>query len=76
MAEAPAAPEVAEAVEAPEAPAVRPRFRDRLGKARGVFSGFLGRTALDEATWEELEDALILADVGAGLSGDILASPP
>jgi fused signal recognition particle receptor len=65
--------EVEEPEERPE-PETRPRFRDRLGKARGVFSGFLGRTALDEATWDELEDALILADVGAGLSGDILAS--
>jgi fused signal recognition particle receptor len=55
----------------PVAP-VRPRFRDRLGKARGVFAGFLGRKTIDEATWEELEDALILADVGIGLTGELL----
>ena len=60
------------AVDAVAEAAVRPRFRDRLGKARGVFAGFLGRTTIDEATWEELEDALILADVGAGLTGDLL----
>jgi fused signal recognition particle receptor len=59
-------------VEAP--PAVKPRFRDRLGKARGVFAGFLGRTTIDESTWEELEDALILADVGIGLTGEIIDS--
>jgi fused signal recognition particle receptor len=64
-----AEPEVVEPeVVAPE----RPRFRDRLGKARSAFAGFLGRKAVDDATWDELEDALILADVGVGLSGDLL----
>lgn len=53
-------------------PPVKPRFRDRLTKARGVFSGFLGRTTIDEATWEELEDALVLADVGIALTGELL----
>lgn len=59
---------LAPAVEAPE----RPRFRDRLTKARSAFAGFLGRSTLDEATWEELEDALILADVGVSLTADML----
>jgi fused signal recognition particle receptor len=69
-AEAPAA--VAPAAEAPAAvaPAVArpPRFRDRLGKARAALAGQLasirGRSRLDEEAWEELEEALILADVG------------
>jgi fused signal recognition particle receptor len=52
----------------------RPRFRDRLAKARGAFAGFLGRSAIDQGTWDELEDALVLADVGVGLAGDILES--
>jgi fused signal recognition particle receptor len=52
-----------------EAPApLRPRFRDRIGKARGLFAGYLGsvrsRTKIDEESWEELEEALIRADVG------------
>ena len=51
---------------APEA--VKPRFRDRLGKARGLLAGYLGsvrsRTKIDDETWEELEEALIRADVG------------
>jgi len=59
---------LATAVEAEQAEAVRPRFRDRLAKARGVFSGFVGsvlsRTAIDEQTYEELEEALLRADVG------------
>ncbi len=48
--------------------AVKPRFRDRLGKARGLLAGYLGsvrsRTKIDDETWEELEEALIRADVG------------
>ncbi len=57
----------AEPAEAPPAP-VKPRFRDRLGKARGLLAGYLGsvrsRTKIDDETWEELEEALIRADVG------------
>ena len=57
----------AEPEEAAPAP-VKPRFRDRLGKARGLLAGYLGsvrsRTKIDDETWEELEEALIRADVG------------
>jgi fused signal recognition particle receptor len=63
---APAEPEVLE----------RPRLRDRLGKARSLFAGYLGsvrsREKVDETTWEELEEALILADVGVELTSSIL----
>jgi fused signal recognition particle receptor len=63
---APAEPEVLE----------RPRLRDRLGKARSLFAGYLGsvrsRDKVDETTWEELEEALILADVGVELTSSIL----
>jgi fused signal recognition particle receptor len=56
--------EVAPTEEAPP----KPRFRDRLGKARGLFSGYLGsiraRGRIDQETWDELEEALIRADVG------------
>ena len=50
----------------------RPRFRDRLTKARTAFAGFLGRSTIDQDTWDELEDALVLADVGVALTGDLL----
>src|SRR4051812_21661319 len=47
---------------------VRPRFRDRLGKARSLFAGYVGsvlsRTAIDDETWDDLEEALIRADIG------------
>ncbi|MGH9130234.1 MAG: signal recognition particle-docking protein FtsY [Acidimicrobiales bacterium] len=46
----------------------RPRLRDRLGKARALLSGRIsaiaGSTRIDAGTWEELEEALILADAG------------
>src|SRR5581483_4829380 len=65
--EAPPLPE-----EVPEvlAPPVKPRFRDRLGKARSLLSGYVGsvlsRSSIDDETWDELEEALIRADVGVG----------
>jgi fused signal recognition particle receptor len=55
---------------------VRPRFRDRLTKARGLLAGYwssvLSRSEIDDETWEELEEALIRADVGVGLTGVLL----
>ena len=46
----------------------KPRLRDRLGKTRdaftGAFSAVTGRGKVDDETWDELEEALILADVG------------
>jgi fused signal recognition particle receptor len=77
-----AAPEPATAAAAPEALVVEepaaapPRMRDRLGRTRSLFAGYLSsvrsRDRIDEGTWEELEEALILADVGADLTGRIL----
>jgi fused signal recognition particle receptor len=61
--------EEAEPAEAPVAPPpVKPRFRDRLGKARSLLSGYVGsvlsRSTIDDETWDELEEALVRADVG------------
>ena len=59
----------------PVAP-VRPRLRDRLGKARALLAGYFGdlrsRDKIDDETWEELEEALIRADVGVNLTAQIL----
>jgi fused signal recognition particle receptor len=72
-AEAQPEPEEAPEARAPElAPPVRSRFRDRLGKARALFSGFLSRTELDADTWDDLEEALIRADVGVALTTSLL----
>jgi fused signal recognition particle receptor len=80
-----APPEAPEAPEAPptevEAPppepsvAVRPSFRERLGKARSTLGGYL--TAIrsrkvDAQTWDELEEALIRADVGVAVTPRLL----
>ena len=67
-----AQPEPAPVIEPPP----KPRFRDRLGKARSQFAGYVGsvlsRTSIDNDTWDELEEALILADVGIGTTTEIL----
>ena len=73
--EAPPVVEEAAVVEAPvvEAP-VKPSFRDRLSRARATFAGFLGRSKIDEETWDELEEALIRADLGVGPASELLES--
>ena len=57
-------------VEAPK----KPKLRDRLAKARATFAGFLGRSAIDDETWDELEEALIRADVGVGPASALIES--
>ncbi len=56
--------------------AEKPTFRDRLSRARSAFSGYVGsilsRTEIDAETWEELEEALIRADVGIGPATELL----
>jgi fused signal recognition particle receptor len=53
----------------------KPRLRDRLGRTRaafsGVFTGMRGRK-IDEATWDDLEEAMLLADVGLPTTQRIL----
>jgi fused signal recognition particle receptor len=53
-----------------------PRLRDRLGRTRGAFLRSLaavrGRATVDDATWEELEETLLLADVGLPTTERIL----
>jgi fused signal recognition particle receptor len=57
-------------------PAAPPRFRDHLSRARSTLGGYLtsvrSRNRIDESTWEELEEGLILADVGATVTAGIL----
>lgn len=58
---------------APE-PAVKPSFRERLSIARSSLSGYLGSVfsrGIDGSTWEELEEALIRADVGVRTTTEI-----
>ncbi len=67
----------AEVAEAPEGPREPPRLRDRLGRTRAALAGYvrdIGGRKVDESTWEELEEALILADVGLTTTGILLAA--
>jgi fused signal recognition particle receptor len=54
----------------------RPRFRERLGKARSLLAGHLagiaGKAKLDQEVWDQLEEALVLADVGVATVGPLL----
>jgi fused signal recognition particle receptor len=76
MLEAPPAPEPT-VVEEPALPEVieKPRLRDRLGRTRAAlssaFRGMRGRT-VDDETWDELEEALLLADVGLPTTARLL----
>lgn len=53
-------------------------LRDRLAKPRGALAGALGSlfssAHLDDEDWEELEDALVAADVGPQTASEIVAS--
>jgi fused signal recognition particle receptor len=69
--EAPPEPEAP----APAPPAARPSFRERLAKARGALGGYLGgirSRKVDAQTWEDLEEALIRADVGVSATQRVL----
>jgi len=65
----------ATAVAEPEAVEV-PTYRGRLARARaafaGAFAGVLGRAGITDATWDDLEEALLRADVGLGVTTDLL----
>lgn len=64
-----------EAERAGEAPA-RPRLADRLAKTRAALGGALAAVArrgrIDDETWDDLEEALILADVGVPTTSRII----
>ncbi|MHB8244545.1 MAG: signal recognition particle-docking protein FtsY [Acidimicrobiales bacterium] len=55
--------------------AERPVLRDRLGRARALLGGYLdgirGR-GVNDVSFEELEEALILADVGVSTTTNVL----
>jgi fused signal recognition particle receptor len=79
--EAPPAPVEVEAPEVVEPEVVEPeviepaRLRDRLGRTRTALAGYLrgvrGRK-IDADTWDELEEALLLADVGLATTQRLL----
>jgi fused signal recognition particle receptor len=63
-------PEVVEEVEVVEE--LKPvKLKDRLGKTRAAFARLRGR-GIDDDTWDDLEDTLLLADVGVATTARIL----
>ncbi len=51
------------------------RLRDRLARSGALGQGIVGllsRSAVDEQTWEDIEDSLISADLGVGVSGEVV----
>jgi fused signal recognition particle receptor len=68
-----AEPEVADAGLEVAAPV---SLRDRMAKARaaltGVFAGVRSRGGITDETWDDLEEALLRADVGVGVTDALL----
>jgi fused signal recognition particle receptor len=66
----------ATAVLEPEVVAPPATLRERMARARsalaGAFAGVRGRRGITDETWEELEEALLRADVGVGVTTDLL----
>ncbi len=74
-----AEPPVEELVEPPRSRRSRSKpasLRDRLAKARlaftGAFAGVLGRSGITEESFEDLEEALLRADVGVGVTTELI----
>jgi fused signal recognition particle receptor len=61
---------------AEEVVAPRRRFRERLGRSRAALSrgmaGLLARGADDDEAWDELEEALLSADVGVATTTELV----
>jgi fused signal recognition particle receptor len=59
-----------------EVVAPRRRFRERLGRSRAAIgrglSGLLARGADDDEAWEQLEEALLAADVGVATTTELV----
>jgi fused signal recognition particle receptor len=64
--------EIVEAVEPEPVEELKPvKLKDRLGKTRAAFARLRGR-GIDDDTWDDLEDTLLLADVGVATTERIL----
>src|SRR4051794_12101650 len=69
-------PEIEEPLVVEPEEIVKPRFRDRLSRARatlaGAFTSVRTRDGITAETWDDLEEALIGADVGVSLTMELL----
>jgi fused signal recognition particle receptor len=66
------------ALDRPEPAASRlARLRGRLRRSQGLGKGLLAllsRDKLDDATWDEIEETLLIADVGVGPATELVAN--
>ncbi len=73
---APVETETRAGVEEPKVASRPPELKDRMGKTRGLFSGYVralrARASIDDQTWDDLEEALLRADVGVATTGALL----
>ncbi|GAA4846932.1 hypothetical protein GCM10023201_43310 [Actinomycetospora corticicola] len=78
---APPAPAAPDAAPAPSEPIASPegrleRLRGRLGRSRSTLGtgllGLLGAGDLDEDSWEEVEDQLLMADLGSATTQEVV----
>ncbi len=71
-----AEPETAALAEAPPVEEETVTVRERTGRTRSVFAGAFasirGRGRVDNDTWDELEETLLRADIGIGLTTKLL----
>jgi fused signal recognition particle receptor len=72
-------PSAVSTLERPEAPQGRlVRLRARLAKSQGSLGrgllAVLGRSTLDDAAWEEIEDTLLAADVGVTATDELVSN--
>src|SRR5699024_11242522 len=72
-----ARPSTAPAVETPEAPAERMvRLRERLSRSgalgRGILTLLTRGSGVDEDTWDEIEETLLMADLGPDATDEML----
>jgi fused signal recognition particle receptor len=77
------APELEELEQQPAIEQIAPtagrlsRLRGRLARSQNVFGqsllGLLGAGTLDEDSWTDVEDTLLMADLGAGAAAEITA---
>ncbi|EHR49603.1 signal recognition particle-docking protein FtsY [Saccharomonospora marina XMU15] len=74
--EVPAAPPEPEPEEVPSAEGRIERLRGRLSKSRSALGqsllGLLGAGDLDEDSWQDVEDTLLVADLGASTTTEIV----
>ncbi len=75
---APPGPDPVDAPAEPSGPTVEapPDLKARMGRTRGLFSGYFrglrARASIDDSAWDDLEEALLRADVGVATTTALL----